>query len=108
MKALAASICGYAGELELFHQAILKRLERAFRSASSLGRDRPDVLDAQLLEGPADLGRTAAVDLAGPGCAEIVRTAIRIEAHRQAVLGKDLLQRPEGRGRAFLLDRKAE
>ena len=35
-----------------------------------------------------------------------MRAAIRIEAHRQAVLGKDLLQRPEGRGRAFLLDQK--
>src|ERR1700728_3679241 len=37
---------------------------------------------------------------------EIVRAAVGVEAHRQAVLGKDLFQRPEGRGRAFLLNQK--
>ena len=35
-----------------------------------------------------------------------MRAAVGIEAYRQAVLGKDLLERPEGRGRAFLLDQK--
>ena len=64
------------------------------------------MLDAKLLERPPDLGRTAAVDLAGPGGAEIVRAAIGVEAHRQAVLGEHLSQRPEGRGRALLLDEK--
>ncbi len=38
--------------------------------------------------------------------AEIMRAAIGVEAHRQAVFGKNLLQRPEGRGRALLLDQK--
>jgi hypothetical protein len=37
---------------------------------------------------------------------EIVRAAVGVEAHRQAVLRKHLAQRPEGRGRAFLLDEK--
>jgi hypothetical protein len=37
---------------------------------------------------------------------EIVRAAVGVEAHRQAVLGKDLFQPPEGRGRAFLLNQK--
>src|SRR5277367_5902594 len=48
----------------------------------------------------------AAVDLARLGRAKIMRASIRIEAHRQAGLGKDLFQRPEGRGRAFLLDQE--
>ena len=51
-------------------------------------------------------GRTAAVDLARLGCAEVMRPAVGEEAHRQAVLDKDLLERPEGRGRALLLDEK--
>jgi hypothetical protein len=59
-------------------------------------RKSPDMLDAQLSQRPADLGRTAAVDLAGLGRAEIVRTAIRIEAHRQAMLREHLFERPEG------------
>jgi hypothetical protein len=69
-------------------------------------RERADVLDTKLLEGSADLRQMAAVDLAGLGRAEIVRAAVGVEAHRQAVLGKDLVQRPEGRGRAFLLNEK--
>src|SRR5580692_10137259 len=36
-----------------------------------------------------------------------MRAAIRIEAHRQPVLRKHLFQRPEGRGRAFLLDEES-
>ena len=35
-----------------------------------------------------------------------MRAAVGVEAHRQAVLRENLLQRPEGRGRAFLLDQK--
>jgi hypothetical protein len=62
------------------------------------------MLDPELLKGPPDLGRTAAVDLAGLGRAEIVRAPIGVEAHRQAVLREHLLERPEGRGRAFLFD----
>jgi hypothetical protein len=44
------------GELEFFHQAILKRLEGPLRPASRLGRESPDMLDAELRERPADLG----------------------------------------------------
>ena len=107
MKALAASIIGDAGELQFLRQPILQRLEGPLGAAPRLRRERPDVLDAQLLERPADLGRRAAIDLAAAfGGAEIMRPAIRVEAHRQAVLREDLVQRPEGRGRAFLLDEK--
>jgi hypothetical protein len=35
-----------------------------------------------------------------------MRPAIGVEAHRQAALGEDLLQRPEGRGRVLLVDQK--
>jgi hypothetical protein len=36
----------------------------------------PDMLDAQLSQRPTDLGRTVAVDIAGPGGAEILRAAV--------------------------------
>ena len=35
-----------------------------------------------------------------------MRAAVGVEAHRQAVLAENLLQRPEGRGRALLFDEK--
>ena len=84
------------GEPEFLDQTILKRPERALRTAPRLWRESADGLDAQLRQRPADLGRTAAVDLAGLGRAEIVRTAIRIEARRQAMLREHLFERPEG------------
>jgi hypothetical protein len=37
---------------------------------------------------------------------KIMRPAIGVAAHRQAALGEQLLQRPEGRGRALLVDQK--
>ena len=64
------------------------------------------MLDAQLRERPCHLGWTAAIDLARLRRAEIGRAAVGVEAHRQAMLRKDLFQRPEGRGRAFLLDQE--
>src|ERR1700742_1335523 len=64
---------GQAGELELLDQTILKRLERPLRASSGLRGESADVLDAQLRERLADLGRTAAGDRAGLGGAEIVR-----------------------------------
>ena len=65
------------------------------------------MLDAELLQSPADLGRMSPdrSRRAFVG-AEIMRAAVRIEAHRQAVLRENLLKRAEGRGRAFLLDEK--
>jgi hypothetical protein len=49
----------------------------------------------------------AAVDFAaGFRRVKVMRPAIGVEAHRQAMLRKDLVQRLEGRGRAFLLDEK--
>src|SRR6201989_737377 len=37
---------------------------------------------------------------------KVMRPAIGVEAHRQAVPAEHLVQRPEGRGRAFLFDEK--
>ncbi len=75
-----------AGERELLDQPVLKRPERPLRSPPRLRRIGPDVLDPQLLERPADLGRMAAVDLAaGFGGVKVVRPAVGVEAHRQAV-----------------------
>src|SRR5690348_15171191 len=97
----------YAGELEFVRQTILQRAEHPLRTAPRLGRIGPDMLDAQLRERPADLGWMAAVDrAAGLGGEKVMGAAVGVEAHRQAVLGKDLVQRPQGRGRAFLLDEK--
>jgi len=65
------------------------------------------MLDPQLSQRPSDLGRMAGVDLAaGFRGVKVMRPSVRIEAHRQAMLRENLLQRPEGRGRAFLLDEK--
>ena len=66
----------------------------------------PDVLDAELRQGAPHLGRLLAVDRPGLGRIEVVRAAIGVEAHRQAVRAENLVQRPEGRGRAFLLGEK--
>jgi hypothetical protein len=64
------------------------------------------MLDPELRERPPDLGRAAAVDLAGLGGAEIVAAPVRIEAHRQPVLRENLAQRPEGRGGSLLFDQE--
>jgi hypothetical protein len=49
----------------------------------------------------------AAIDLAADfGRVKVVRPAVSVEAHRQAVLAEYLLQRPEGRGRALLRDQE--
>ena len=62
------------------------------------------MLNPELLERPPHLGRMAAIDLAaGFGGVKVMRAAVSVEAHRQAVLAEYLLQRPEGRGRALLL-----
>jgi hypothetical protein len=68
----------------------------------------PDMLDPELLERAPDLSGMAPVDLAGLGRVEVMRPTVGVEAHRQAVLRKHLLQRPEGRGRAFLRDQEGQ
>jgi hypothetical protein len=45
--------CGDSGEFELLRQPVLKRLERAFRSASRLRRESADVLDPKLAQRPS-------------------------------------------------------
>ncbi len=98
---------GYASELELLGQSVLQRMERPLRASTRLGRIGADMLDSELLERPPDLGRMAAIDLAASfRGVKVMRPAIGVEAHRQAVLREHLLERPEGRGRALLLDEK--
>ena len=63
-------------QLELLDQPVLKRPERPLRPASGLRREGPDVLDAQLLERPADLGQMLTIDLAGLGRMEIMPAAV--------------------------------
>ena len=49
-------------------------------------RRNPDMLDPQLLQRAPDLGRMIAVDHpAGLGGVKIMRAAVGVEAHRQAV-----------------------
>jgi hypothetical protein len=50
--------CGDSGKLEFFHQAILKRLEGALRSASGLGR-RPRCARPRAAQGPGRPGSTS-------------------------------------------------
>ena len=50
------------------------------------------MLDAQLRERPPDLGRMTPIDLAASfGGVKVMRPAIGVEAHRQAVLRENLL-----------------
>src|SRR5271168_1225033 len=98
---------GYAGERELVDETVLKRPEHALRSAPGLRRIGPDMLNPELLERPSHLGGMAAVDLAARlRGVEVMRPAVGVEAHRQPVRPKRLLQRPEGRGRALLGDQE--
>ena len=63
--------------------------------------------DPELLERAPHLRGTVVVDLAALlGGVEIMRAAIGVEAHRQAVRAEHLLERAKGRGRALLLDEK--
>ncbi len=50
-----------------------------------------DMLDAQLLKRSPDLGQLRAVDRAASfGRVKIVSAPVRVEAHRQAMLAKNL------------------
>ena len=77
---------------------------RPLRSAARLRRMGCDMLDAELLERPADLRRMAAVDLPRIRCLEVMAATVGVEAHRQAVPRENLFQRPEGRVRSLFLD----
>jgi len=98
---------------------VLQRLEGPLRASSGKGRreGRPS-LDGLCGE-KAPIGSTPSCSSAlatwvgeprsiSPALvvSEIVAAPVGVEAHRQAVLRKHLAQRPEGRGRAFLLDEK--
>jgi hypothetical protein len=93
--------------IELVDQPVLQRPEHPFRAPSGLRRISADMLDPELLERPANLGQAIAIDLAaGLGGEKVMAAAVGVEAHRQAVLRENLVERPEGRGRSLLLDQE--
>src|SRR6185312_17237005 len=67
-------------------QPVLQRAEGPLGAAPSLGRVGGDMLDAELLEGPADLGQLGLGDgLAGFRRVEIVAPSVGIERTEQPV-----------------------
>ena len=63
------------------------------RAGAPIGRD---MFDAEMVERPAHLRQTRPIELsASNGCAKIMAAPIRIQAQRQAMLAKHLLQSPE-------------
>ncbi len=98
---------GDPGHRQLLGQAILEGAEGALGSAARFGRVGGDVLDAELRERAADLGRLIPGDLrAGLGRVEVVARPVGVERARQAVLGDHLAERLEAAHRPFLVDQK--
>src|SRR5262245_5203123 len=92
-----------AGDAEFVDQAVLEGAIDALTAPAGLGGIAEDVLDAELLEGPADLGELATVGAAarGGGMAGPAG-AVRVEGRGEAVgledgtegLGEGLTRRP--------------
>lgn len=86
---------------------VLQGLEDAFRAAARLRRIGRDMLDAQMIEGAADLRQAGPIHLsASLRRVKVVAAPIRVEAQRQAMPAEHLLQGPECRGRTLLLHQK--
>ena len=70
---------GDASELELLRQPVLERAEGPFAATAGLGRVRRDVLDPELPQRPADLGRLGLRDPAAAfGGVEVVAAAVGV------------------------------
>ena len=92
---------------QFLDEAVLAGAEGALGASAGLGRIGSDVLDAELMEGAADLGVLILGDLAAClGGVEVVAAAVGIEAAGQPLDGEHLLQRLEGGRGAFLLDQE--
>ena len=91
------AVCGLdpgdAGEAEFPDEAVLEGAEGALGSAARLGRVGGDVLDAELVQGAADLGAPVLGNLAA--ClrgVEVVAGTVGIEAAGQALGAEHLLE----------------
>ena len=105
------AVCGFdrcdPRQRQFLDEAVLEGAEGALGAAARLGRIGGDVLDAELVEGAADLGVLILGDLAAClGGVEVVAAAVGIEAAGQPLVGEHLLQRAEGGRGAFLLDQE--
>ena len=86
---------------QFLDEAVLEGAEGALGAAAGLGRIGSDVLDAELMEGAADLGVLILGDLAA-----CLAATVGVEAAGHPLVGEHLLQRPEGGRGAFLLDQE--
>ena len=100
-----------SGPVEFLDEAVLEGSEGALGAAACLSSGEAaigsDVLDAELMEGAADLGALVLGDFAaGLRRVEVVAGAVGIEAAGQALGAEHLLERAEGGRGAFLLDQE--
>ena len=104
-EAVGLGHVGDAGEPEFLGQALLQGPEHALGPPPGLGRIGRDQLDAELHQGPADLGRIVLVHFAaGLGRVPVVAGAVGIERAEQPAPPDHLGQRPQARHRALLVD----
>ena len=94
-------------QLQFFRQTILQRPKRTLRTAPRLRRVRRDVLDAELLQGTAELRqnrpryRPAALRRE-----EVVAAPVSIELTEQTVLRNHVAHPVKARCRALLIHQK--
>ena len=98
---------GDPGEAQLLGQALLQGPEHALRAAPGLRRIGRDQLDAELRQGPADLGRVVLVHTACLGRVPVVRGPIGVERAEQPVFGDHLAEPAERAHRALLGNEEA-
>jgi hypothetical protein len=98
---------GDAGQRQLLGQTVLQGAEGALGAPPCLGRIGRNVLDAELGERPADLGRLIPGDLL-PRLwgVEVMAATVGVERTRQAVGRDHLGERPKAALGAFLLDQE--
>src|SRR5918911_1120312 len=95
------------GQPQHLRQAALERAEHPLHPAPSLRAVGRDVLDAELLQSPTNLGQLILIDrLAGLGREEVVTAPIGIERAEQALALDHLPQATQAREGAFLFDQK--
>ena len=107
-KAIGLGHGGDPGEAQLLGQALLQGPEHALRAAPGLRRIDRDQLDAELRQGPADLGRVVLVHTAAClGRVPVVRGPIGVERAEQPVFGDHLAEPAERAHRALLGNEEA-
>ncbi len=97
-----------AGQCQLLGEPVLQGAEGALGAPARLRRIGRDVLDAELGQGPSELGGLVAVHLATRlGGVEVVARAVGVERARQPVPAEHLAQPLEARHGALLGDQEA-